>query len=114
MFEEKPANVKQVENVIESDENKNNVSDTSELGDNVLNNNKRDDQTVMEDIKEQQCDVSKSAVRATPKQDSLQCSIDSVNSQILQLQETSHLTILDDETRKMVKNKIEHSGKVKK
>ena len=59
-----------------------------------------DDETVMDEAAEQHSDVIKAAVPVTPKQDSLQDSINSVNSQILQLQDTSRLAILDDNTRK--------------
>ena len=81
------------------------------------NNNRGfgDDQTVVEDGMEKQIDVvTEAVVRPTPKQDSLQDSINSVNSQILKLQESSRLSILDDETKKVIKNKIEQSSKVKK
>ena len=81
------------------------------------NNNRGfgDDQTVVEDGMEKQFDVvTEAVVRPTPKQDSLQDSINSVNSQILKLQESSRLSILDDETKKVIKNKIEQSSKVKK
>ena len=132
----------QVETVVDIESNENKTDDESnksEMGDNNTsingeggevaldvvtgedlddaNNNRGfgDDQTVVEDGMEKQIDVvTEAVVRPTPKQDSLQDSINSVNSQILKLQESSRLSILDDETKKVIKNKIEQSSKVKK
>ena len=50
----------------------------------------------------------------TPKQDELKASLNSVNSQLLTLQETYRIPILDDVTRKHVKDKIAQAGKMKK
>ena len=50
----------------------------------------------------------------TPKQDQLNASLNTVNSQLLQLQGTSRLAILDDSTRKLIKSKMSEAGKVKK
>ena len=122
VFEEKSERVEQVETVvgIESDDNKDAESNKSAVGDSTISineeavldlvsgedldevNNNRDvgdDQTFVEDGLEQQRNVVKAAIPATPKQDSLQDSINSVNNQILQLQETSRLSILDDDIR---------------
>ena len=117
VFEEESAEVEQVETeVTKIDVNKNHESDKTEIDDNVSNFKRGfgDDETVMEEAAEQHSDVLKVAVQVTPKQDSLQDSINSVNSQILQLQDTSRLAILDDNTRKIVKGKIEHTAKFKK
>ena len=106
--------MEQVETVATKiDVNKNHESDKTEINDNVstFKRGSGDDETVMDEAAEQHSDVIKAAVPVTPKQDSLQYSINSVNSQILQLQDTSRLAILDDNTRKIVKGKIEHTAK---
>ena len=117
VFEEESAEVEQVETVATKiDVNKNHESDKTEINDNVstFKRGSGDDETVMDEAAEQHSDVIKAAVPVTPKQDSLQDSINSVNSQILQLQDTSRLAILDDNTRKVVKGKIENTAKFKK
>ena len=52
--------------------------------------------------------------KPAPKQESLQGSLSSVNSQLLQLHDTSRLPLLDNEMRNMVKSKIVQAGKLKK
>ena len=134
IFEEDSERVDQVETVVDIESNENKTDDESnksEMGDNNTsingeggevaldvvtgedlddaNNNRGfgDDQTVVEDGMEKQIDVvTEAVVRPTPKQDSLQDSINSVNSQILKLQESSRLSILDDETKKLSRIKL--------